>query len=248
MVFGVVGIINPPWLQKISKPGKETEVRGIRNSADQMMREGRYDLALKAYQEIQRIDPEDVACQVNAAIALGSLGRAGEGMRMLRKAMEQNPKGRGSLLYNLAELHRKVGEPERALAVYTAALEAGGPPELIWGRVAEIHLEAGRKEEAREAYRQALIYREDPVRIYGQMLLSAHDALEDPGQVKVIEEVFARGLTSADVARYDLEYLRGQIEQDPERARILGKLGELEAQPGPAEPAARSTAIEGGAR
>jgi tetratricopeptide (TPR) repeat protein len=233
MAFAVVSLIGPSWLKNVSRPGRETEARGFRNSGDQCMREGRPQEALRWYEWALRADPQDLASRVNAAIARGKLGRLDEGMRLLRDALDADMKGRGTLLYNLAEMERQAGRGDDALHTYQEALEAGGTPELIHGRLGDLWAERGERAKARDAYLEALRCREDPVLIYRRMLVSTRELMTgDSAEARVIGETLDRGTTESDLERYDLDYVRAQVERDPERARLLARLGLLEARLG----------------
>ncbi len=239
MSFAVVSQFSPPWLEKLARGGVVTEVRGYRDGGDSYMREGNFREALAWYERALRIDPDDVAARINSAIAHGKLGRPEAGLTVLREALARGPQDRGVVLYNIAELHRQMGESESAIAAYTEALAEGGAPELIHARLADLYAERGDGPRARDELRLALSFREDPAASYRRMLVSARETVgADSVQQRALEAAQAHGVTPADLERYDLDFLQRQLDRDPERGRLLGRLGVLEAQLGEREAAA----------
>jgi tetratricopeptide (TPR) repeat protein len=239
MLFGIASLIGPSWLKEVGRPGRVTEVRGYTNSGDAFARGGDYRHALERYEAAMKIEPSFLPARINAAVVYGQLGRVRDGIALLRDALDRGVGQRGLVLYNLAELYLRDGATARADSTYRAALAAGGRPDLIHARRAEILAAGGDAAGARDELRASIRAWEDPATHYRIMLLTARDTPEnDSTTVRAIDAALARGLTDADVARFDLEYLRAQIERDPELARLYGRLGLIEAQLGESSAAA----------
>jgi hypothetical protein len=61
------------------------------------------------------------------------------------------------------------------------------------------------------------------------MLLAARDTPEnDSTTVRAIDAALARGVSEADLARFDLDHIRAQTGRDPELARLRARLEGLE--------------------
>jgi len=239
MLFGIVSLIGPSWLQEAGRPGRVTEVRGYTNSGDAFARGGSYAQALERYEAAMRIDPTFLPARINAAVVYGQLGRLREGIDLLRDALARGVGQRGLVLYSLAELYLKGGETARADSTYRAALAAGGRPDLIHARRAEVLAAAGDAAGARDELRASIRAWEDPATHYRTMLLTARDTPEiDAAAVSAIEADLARGVTEAEIAQFDLDYVRAQVGRDPELARLYGRLGLIEAQLGESSAAA----------
>jgi tetratricopeptide (TPR) repeat protein len=233
MLFGIVSLIGPSWLKEVGRPGRVTEVRGYTNSGDAFARGGDYRHALERYETAMKIDPSFLPARINAAVVYGQLGRHPEGIDLLRDALNRGVGQRGLVLYNLAELYMKSGETARADSTYREALAAGGRPDLIHARRAEILATGGDAAGARDELRASIRAWEDPATHYRIMLLTARDTPEnDAATVSAIDAVLARGVTDAEIAPFDLDYVRAQVERDPELARLYGRLGLIEAQLG----------------
>jgi tetratricopeptide (TPR) repeat protein len=230
MLFGLVAIVNPPWLRSLAESGASAEAISYSDRGDQRVREGDFRGGLWWYEKALKTDPTRVATRVNAAIAYGKLGRHEEGIRLLREVLTTESKQRGVILYNLGELYRRKGEIREAIGYYEQALEAGGRAALIYARLGESYGEIGNLSAACDAYRLGLAAWEDPATHYRNMLVAAVGTIEEHESHAPAEEVLARGITAADLERYDLETLRAQLERDPERTRLLARLKELEAE------------------
>jgi tetratricopeptide (TPR) repeat protein len=230
MLFGLVAIINPPWLRSLAESGAEAEAVSFADRGDQRIREGDFRGALWWYERALKADPTHVPTRVNAAIAYGQLGRFDEGIRLLREVLSTGTRQRGVVLYNLGELQRRKGELPEAIESYTEALGEGGRPELIYARLGECYRARQDNASASDAYRRAIAAWEDPVTHYRNMLVATVGMYEEHASHAGAEDALARGVTAADLERYDLETLRAQLKQDAERARLVARLRELESQ------------------
>jgi len=242
VVFGVVALINPPWLKAIAKPGIRTEARSYVNWGDKRARDGDFAGAMQWYLRAQKLDPGFTRAAVNTAVALGRLGRADEGVAILERILAEGRGIRPLVLYNLGELHLRRRDDPRAIHYYEEALASGGWPQLVGSRLGDIHMRRREPDKARAALLEAARRWEDPATHYRNVLVSALDDEDrEPGDEldeeerawrAAVEETLKRGVSDADLARYDVEFLRRQLARDPELARILGRLAAVEARMG----------------
>ena len=61
MSFGVISIINPPWLQELSRPGIENECLTLKKYGDAALREHQYNLAAGQYRRALEISEAELA-------------------------------------------------------------------------------------------------------------------------------------------------------------------------------------------
>ncbi len=233
MAFAVVSLFDPPWLEALSHPGAKAEAISYADRGNACVRDKNFPAALGWYERALRAHPDHVPARVNAAVVYGQLGRFDEGLRLLRDALTTETRQRGTILYNIAEIHFKKGEPSTAIGYYNEALAAGFKAEVIHARLGEIREAAGDLSGAREEFRAALRAWEDPMTSYRNMLVASKESItEDPVVVRDIEATLARGPSAEDLARYDIESIRQQLDRDPAIARILSQLGLIEEQLG----------------
>lgn len=228
MLFGLVSIINPPWLRSLAESGAEMEAVSLADRGDQRVRDGDFRGALWWYERALKANPTRVSTRVNTAVVYGQLGRFDDGIRLLSEVLSSETRQRGVILYNLGELHRGKGDLPAAIDSYQRGLEEGGRPELIYARLGECYLAIHDLGAAREALQRAIAAWEDPVTHYRNMLVAAVGIYEDPELHSAAEEALSRGITAADLGRYDLETLQAQLDRGPERARLAARLRELD--------------------
>lgn len=232
-IFGVVAYLDPPWLQRWSKPGVATEAQSFVDWGDARARAGDFERALHWYRRALALEPDSVRATLNAAVALGRLGRGDEALRSLEALAERAPKRRRMILYNLAELHLRGKDWARARDRYREALAAGAWPQLVLARLGDVYLELGQPDQARAALDEAIRRWQDPTTAYRNALYQAlESSTEDTEGLPALEALAAREPTTAELARYDLDGMRTQLARDPELARLLARLGRVELKLG----------------
>ena len=233
MIFGVIALLDPPFLKALERPGIETESAGYVEWGDKLVRDGDYRGALQWYGRALKVDPTHVPARVNAAAAYGQLGQHDDGIRLLREALDLSTKQRWVILYHLAELNRKKGDRAQAARLYEDALAADGRPDLIYARLGDLYDAGHELERARDAFLRAKEAWEDPQTQYRAMLIEARETTgKDSTMARGARAALARGVTETDMARYDSDFIRRQNARDPELARIYGSLGMVEAHLG----------------
>ncbi len=233
MSFAVVSLFDPPWLEALSHPGAKAEAISYADRGNACVRDKNFPAALGWYERALRSHPDHVPARVNAAVVYGQLGRFDEGLRLLHDALATETRQRGLILYNVAEIYFKKGEPAAAIDSYNEAIAAGFKVEVIHARLGEIREAAGDLPAAREELRAALRAWEDPMTSYRNMLATAKEStVDDPAVIRDIEAALANGTSPEELARYDVELIRRQIDRDPAIARVVGHLGLIEEQLG----------------
>ena len=81
---------------------------------------GKLDAAVAAYQAIVKRHPETCACWSNLGMALRTLGRKDEGLKVLREGVRVCPRS-VELNFNVGNALKDVGDHEGALKYYRAA-------------------------------------------------------------------------------------------------------------------------------
>ncbi len=228
MSFGIVSSLDPKWLQELSHPGKKTEALDYKHFGDDMLRQGKYSLAVTNYLRSLEIMPDQVPVLANLAVAHRELGDYAGGARILTDALqkENSPSLKAVISYNLGELREKQGELDQAIHHYREALHCNVEQDRIYHKLAMLHIKAGQFREARTAFEMALTKRLDPSLEYQQMLQHAVDLYQDePTHLSIIEEQLARGVCEEDLAHYDLGIIRSIQQHDPTIASIHDYLG-----------------------
>ena len=231
MSFGVVSIIDPPWLQALSDLGTDVESRAAKNTADAYLREHRYQEAIDLYEHALEIRPDQVGVLVNLAVAYGRSGRLGDGVRILSEALQSGTTRPGVVSYNLADLLYRQNRIDAAIQCYHQALDTSVRPDRVYGKLGETYAAAGRYDEARTAYETALRIQRDVCTSYRHMLRQALTTHEDfPESMEAIGQHLAQDVTPDDLARYDLQMITYMQRGDKDIARTYYHLGVISSR------------------
>jgi tetratricopeptide (TPR) repeat protein len=228
MSFGVVYLLNPVWLQELSRPGKDVEALDGKNFGDAAFREGKYGVAIANYRRSLEILPDQVPVLTNLAIAYRKIGDAASGARILTDALQRqtSPSLRAVIHHNLGELYEEQDQWDQALHYYQEALRCDVGHDRTCRRLAMLYIKMGDYQKARAAFETALMHLLNPDLEYRRMLQEAVDIYQDePKHLKIIEQHLARGVDDADLKYYDLEIIRDTQAHDLTIASIHDHLG-----------------------
>lgn len=246
MSFGGISVLNPAWLQELSQPGVDTEALNYKMFADNHLRQGNVQLAIRQYQYALDIKPDLTGAMVNLAIAFGQVGDIERGIQALEAALEKESVSRGVIYLNLGDLQAKKGDEVAALRAYQSgieaqrALSAGAEVYPMYEKLGMLFLRRGELDKAREAFVAALENKVDPQVPYQEMLCKSLSRYRDnPEVLRSVQKQLALGPEEMDLSAYDLEFIRYLQGHDPETFRIYAMLGRIDARLGNLDTAAR---------
>jgi len=235
MSFGVISLMDPPWLQELARPGIEAESRAYKHYGDDALVERNYARAIQAYSRSLEIKPEQVRVLLNLGIAYtlaGNTSRADQTLEKVRQ-MECSRFIKGVIYYNLGELRERQGRRTEAVNYYQRALVSGAEPDKAYRRLGTLYYDAQQYEQAREAFEKALASQQDLVRPYRDMLYRSLDIYEgDTVHLPIIEEQLAGEVRVEDLAPYDLEVIRQAQQTDSGIAKTHNHLCDIHARTG----------------
>ena len=133
--------------------------------ATRLHADGRLEAAVDAYRAILKQHPDTCACWSNLGVALRTLGRKDEGLRVLREGVRFCPR-LVELNYNLGNALTEAGDHEDALKCYRAALSLDPTHRKAAYAAGTVLLKLGRHEQAADHYRAALERHPDDPRLY----------------------------------------------------------------------------------
>jgi len=235
MSFGVVSLVNPPWLQELSRPGIAVEAREYKSFGDDALHRGAYGSAVAQYEQALRIKPGFIDVMVNLAIAYRDAGDPARGARILQESLQatEDHSRRGIVYYNLGELLERQGRNEEAIEYYRQAIGYDIEQDLVHRKLGSLYLAARKLDKAREAFEMTLQSQTDPTLPYMYMLRrSVEEFHDDETHLPIIRNQLDRGVREEDLAAYELDTLRQMQERDPEVAKTHNHLGLIYAQLG----------------
>jgi tetratricopeptide (TPR) repeat protein len=209
LAFAFVAAQDPPWLRKMVDMGRSDESSGVRNFADDFLRQGNYSAAIAAYRKALEINPNDPMLMTNMAVALNRSGKSDEGFRLLNQALKFASDRKEVVFFNLGEILSERGQKAEAIEYYLKSVDSEGDQDLPYLRIGKAYKDIGRLDKAREAFEKVLEIQLDPRTPYMKMIrtgLATYD--KDPQLSSALKSMLARGISENDLKIYDLQFLK----------------------------------------
>jgi len=231
--FGAISILNPKWLQDLSRPGIKAESQSCKDYGDNFLRSDNYSTAIANYRRALEIRPDFVGARVNMAIAYSRSGDNARAEEILKDALRLESGRKGVVYYNLGELYEKQKKKDEAIRCYQRALDFEVQQDVIYRKLGTLYLAAEQYDQAREAFEMALASQLDAAFSYRNMLQSSLQLFEeDTATLPIIKAQLARNIRVEELAVYDLTTIRSIQQRDPEVAKTHNFLGFIYARLG----------------
>lgn len=251
--FGIISLLKPVWLTRLSQPGRAVEARTYIDEANQLMYQQKFAEAVRYFSESLKIDSMNKNTYgniANAYIQLGNFGAAAENLNRMHGMLQ----GMDSLVYfnfylSMADLLKGIGnqklsegsdsEREFNSAFYYYRKAIGQMPysPIVYYKYAHLAQQRGldslafrmyRKGIGRnldvETYYQQPLYEEYLIAIAGEKPETANDIL---GLMRTQEPI--------PWERYDTLLIREYCFRDKYLGRAYANLGEILLRKGDAE-------------
>jgi tetratricopeptide (TPR) repeat protein len=168
---------------------------------------------------------------INLAVAYTYAGFPQEADRVLKAASRLESNRKDLISFNLGELLERQGKTEEAIHCYREAVGSKIDQGLVYRKLGLLYLGAKRYEEALEAFENTLANQTDVKSSYMDMLNRSLDDYEDDTvTLPIIEARFSRGVSTEDLAPYDLKIIRHLQQSDPEIAKTHNHLAYIHVQ------------------
>jgi len=235
MTFGVISIINPRWLQALSRPGIAVETRDYKSYGDDLLSRGKYRSAIAQYEYARKLQPENLGVAVNLAIACNKLGDTSRGVEILTETLAAAGEHArtGIIHYNLGELHEARGDVVGAIGHYRQAIGFDMRQDLVYRKLGLLHRAREDYPAARTAFEETLAAQLDVTLPYKHMLRRTMEEWKgDAETLRALEAQLARPLRPEEMSRYDFELVRDRQACDAEIAKTHNFLGAIAARLG----------------
>ena len=246
MTFGTVSMVNPKWLQELSRPGAAVEARTHKRRGDDALQQRRYRSAIAQYQRALEIKPDSLGALANLAIAYDRAEDGARAASILKEALQKGGEHarKGIIHYNLGEVLERQGDTEAALEHYREAIGLDVEQDLVYRKLGLLYLAAGDYENARQAFDLTLKCQLDlglPYKYMLQRTLEAcwndsyvyGDSHEERAELaEVIQAQLAGDILPENLERYDLKIVRDLQTRDREIAKTHNHLGVIHARLG----------------
>ncbi len=228
ILFGLISVWNPTWLQNLSRSGIVVEARNLKNYGDNFLKNGDFPLALAQYTRALEIKPDYLAVTVNLGLTYLHMGETEKAIHILGKALKEEKTAQGLIPYYLGEAFEQKGDMEKARRCYERALDSDFDQIALNRRLGTLYMESKDYEQARDAFEKALAGQTDPLSPYRRVWEYSLNLYEtDTVNFPIIQEQLAltKTLTEADLPQYDFEIIRQIQISDPEIAKTHNHLG-----------------------
>ena len=233
IAFEIVSAANPPWLAKISDPGRSVEARTYKDVADLLLRNGHYDLAISNYLKALEIKPDMVGATVNMAITFGRMGMVDKAIATLEDALAQNPERPSVIYYNLAEVYEKSGRMDEAIANYRKAAQTAPYTIYSYRKLGTIYLQRRDWDSAIYALQKALDNKPTMKIAYeGMLKREVNSYLDDPETREAIRSALNKGVSQEDLEPYDNKIFVDVLKSEKELSRLHDYIGYAYAMKG----------------
>lgn len=126
-----------------------------KSEGDALRKQGRFEEAVRCYEDALRLRPDHADTRNNLGVALGALGHRMQAIECFRAAVALDS-GFAEAHINLGNLLQEQGRFEAAIDAYREALRAQPDNGLAYNNLAMLYHDLGRIDEARECERQVL--------------------------------------------------------------------------------------------
>ena len=224
--MGVITLIGPAWLSKISDPGKNVEAIILKDLGDGFLKNQQYNKAISQYTAALKIVPDLKSAIANLAIAYQRTGRYKNAITSLNYLLKKDPEYPNVIYYNLGEIYEKLKQHNKAIDNFLLAAEAAPFPSKSFQKAGQILMEQKEYDKAIECYNNALTNRLTIENAYKGMLLrdkvNNSDSLETYNDfVKILES--KSYLDELDV--YDKSSFDEMLNKDVSMAKTYNNIG-----------------------
>jgi tetratricopeptide (TPR) repeat protein len=121
LIFGVLTLIKPHWLEDLSDPGKNSEALSMKLYGDNFLRSNKLDEAVRHYTYALKIVPDLEGAVANLGIAYQKMGYYDKAILSFNHLLAEN-KHPNIIYYNLGDIYEKTGQPDKAREYYIMQL------------------------------------------------------------------------------------------------------------------------------
>ncbi len=241
VIFGILTLIQPQWLQDISQAGRESEALDLKVTGDNLLAENNLTAAISKYETALKIYPDLQTALGNLAIAYARIGKTAQAEKTINLLIEKIPERAWIGYMNLGDMSLEKKDYEKARINYLKALENSPFPGNAYTFAAFCcnHLEE--PEQALQYYNQALRAKTDFEQLYKGSLERDHfNYHENEEVVSDIDKHLLLGSYQEFLSRYDKDSFHATLHRDPEVAKIYNEIGIIYHLRGDDEMAARA--------
>ena len=232
IIFGILTIIQPVWLQNLSEPGKEAEAIDLKNMGDVFLKEKNYQKAITLYQTALEIYPELSSAYGNLAICYAQLGKADMAEDIIMGLIERLPERDYIGYQNLGDMYFNQKEYDKARRFYQKSRRSHPFPAEVIKFIGFCSKELGEKEKALKYYNHSITEMTSFELLYRGSIkneIYKHREAEYSDKLKKLLNDANEKLNLSHYCEKALHYINSK---DPEIAKIYNEIGIIYYQMG----------------
>ncbi len=226
LVMGVLTILSPEWLVKLSNPGKNVEAISIKNAGDNYLKSNMFNEAIQQYIKALKIVPDLKSAIANLAVAYQKTGNYSKSILSFNKLLNLNPEYPGIIYYNLGEVYEKTGQTDIALKNYLLAADTAVFPEKSYQKAGFIYMQQKDWNNAINNFKLAIENRRNIENAYKGMLLTKLKASSDTSDIyREIDNILSTKSYLSSLNVYDDKIFTELLSHDIDLAKTYNNVG-----------------------
>lgn len=243
IVFAIISLFNPKWLQKVSEAGRTTEAMTYINDANRNMYQGNFGAAIQLYQQALSIDSTNRVIYGNLGIAHMKIGEFTKADYYLKKGHQLSVVKDSIAMFNYFEsmgnlrksqaLANPKGEKadqyfEEALGFYENAIRVFPHSPNLMYRYADLLFTLGRDSLSIQAFNEGIAMEKSPETLYYAALFESYIPEVAKSEMDLAHQISEKMKAhDIDWDRFDTEILLQQHLKSNQLALAYYRLVEL---------------------
>ncbi|MCF7920222.1 MAG: tetratricopeptide repeat protein [Candidatus Cloacimonetes bacterium] len=240
VVFGILTLIQPAWLQAISEPGRESEALDLKVQGDDFLKDNRFPEAIRKYELALETYPDLQTAMGNLAIAYARMGKLAMAEQTISELVKAIPERAWIGYLNLGDIYRERKDFKKARQHYLEAAACDQFPGNSYMFAGYCSMQLGETEQALEYYSQAIKAKTDFELLFRSSLKRDHYNYNNQENIaNDIEEFLLLGNYGHLLEKYDEMSFHQITTRSPEIAKIYNDVGIIYYNNGNREQAAK---------
>jgi tetratricopeptide (TPR) repeat protein len=240
IIFGILTLMQPAWLVKISQPGRESEALDLKTMADNALTKGQYEQAVFLYERAIETDPELLTAAGNLAITYAKMGNLALAEKTLLAMAKKLPEREWVAFVNLADIYFERKQYDQAREYYLKSIPSSPFPGNAYKLAAFCSKNLGETDIALKYYSDALLIKNDfEALLMGSLKRDHFNFRKNEEHLNTIETLMKIQSIEDNIGFYDKTIFDYLLNRDPDIAKIYNELGVIYFHHGDIELAGR---------
>ncbi|MBM3327445.1 MAG: tetratricopeptide repeat protein [Calditrichaeota bacterium] len=209
---------NYGWVAEQKGAGALLEAINNANFGLTAMEQGDFENAKGYFGAAIKIKADYAEPYLNLGIIAYKQGDDNLALQLMSRALELKPRKMELIYNNLGMVHGKRKEWDKAIAMFLRSLELNVRATAVYRNIAQTQAAKGDYEGAVDAWLRAIDAHPTLSNQYWEMLREATYSLEDEEALRAAQEALERGVSEADLAKYDSIVINQSLAQDKKLA------------------------------